>query len=656
MDNKKMTYDQQMAEYKERMLRRNRQIMEDDDDIIDSIIAANEPKVEVKKREFVAPVRTNLSGGSVAKPTPVKVEKPKTVPKPEPAVTDSAFNIPEEAPVKEAPEPEVPEEETSVPEPEELYSGLKAESIPDVKLADVISEDINEDYVEDEPEFAPAPEEDKVVTPSGIILPNIKKMKENAAAKEEKLLAADVEPDVAPAETTQEFAPVKRTAVPLEDFDDDDEEPLDDYDDVPDYDEDEAENSLAKVAGAVGAGVASVFGAIGSGIGSFFKSMKRKGISKTAKWAFLAIILAVVLACLVMCYANAVETYKYNQMDIREIDESDLMVNDGVKAAVEGYTTIALYGVDSRDENLDAGTNSDAIILVSINDETKDVKLVSVYRDTLVQIQSDSLTTQKVNYAYQLGGSLMSINTLNVNFDLYITDYITVDFSALAEIIDAMGGVTVTVTENEINNLNKNLAEQIKLSGTYSDGVHEAGEQTLNGQQAVAYSRIRSTGQGDITRTERQRNVLLALFETAQNASASSISNLVDTSFECISTSFTKKEINTLLKSISQYTVSETTGFPFNYEFASLSGKGSVISAADLTYNVELLHELLYGDSSYSVSSTVSELSTLLTNETGTTKSEGTSSSSATDTSSSSSADTSATTITDAPDGMIENE
>ncbi len=164
------------------------------------------------------------------------------------------------------------------------------------------------------------------------------------------------------------------------------------------------------------------------------------------------------------CYISANKAYKYNQMDIRPIDEKDVVINDGVEAATKGYTTIALLRCGLRETNLNEGTNGDTIILVNINDETKEVKLVSVYRDTLVKIQHSSEVTQKVNYAYQLGGALMSINTLNANLDLGITDYITVDFNAMAEIINALGGVEVTIEEDEINSLNKNLAEQIGIS------------------------------------------------------------------------------------------------------------------------------------------------------------------------------------------------
>lgn len=397
-------------------------------------------------------------------------------------------------------------------------------------------------------------------------------------------------------------------------------------------------------------------------------------LNTLGKWAVTGIVLFVVFLILTIGYVSANKSYKYNQMDIRPIKNSDLVVNEGVKEQTKGYTTIALYGVDSRDSNLNTGTNSDAIILLSINKDTKEVKMVSVYRDTLLQIQSDSQTTHKVNYAYQLGGALMSINTLNANLDLAISDYITVDFNAMADIINALGGVEVTVTEDEVNNLNKNLAEQIGISGKYSEGVHEAGTKVLNGQQAVAYSRIRSTGKGDITRTMRQRTVLLGLVNKMINADSKMISNLIDVSFSCISTSLTKDEVTSLAKDIADYKITGNIGFPFAYTPMSLDGKGSVIVAADLNANVTALHEYLYGTSGYTPSTTASSISTEVSSETGvaateaididkvsgetavtTQESSETSSESATNGSETGST-TEVQTITTPPAGMIENE
>lgn len=397
-------------------------------------------------------------------------------------------------------------------------------------------------------------------------------------------------------------------------------------------------------------------------------------LNTLGKWAVTGIVLFVVFLILTIGYVSANKSYKYNQMDIRPIKNSDLVVNEGVKEQTKGYTTIALYGVDSRDSNLDTGTNSDAIILLSINKDTKEVKMVSVYRDTLLQIQSDSQTTHKVNYAYQLGGALMSINTLNANLDLAISDYITVDFNAMADIINALGGVEVTVTEDEVNNLNKNLAEQIGISGKYSEGVHEAGTKVLNGQQAVAYSRIRSTGKGDITRTMRQRTVLLGLVNKMINADSKMISNLIDVSFSCISTSLAKDEVTSLAKDIADYKITGNIGFPFSYTPMSLDGKGSVIVAADLNANVTALHEYLYGTSGYTPSTSASSISTEVSSETGvaateaididkvsgetavtTQESSEASSESATNGSETGST-TEVQTITTPPAGMIENE
>ncbi len=340
-------------------------------------------------------------------------------------------------------------------------------------------------------------------------------------------------------------------------------------------------------------------------------------ISSNVKWLIALGVLLVTFIVLTVCYLSSLAKLKYGEMNITHIYEDDLTVNDGVEEKVQGYRTIVLYGVDSREANLDKGTNSDSIIIVSINEDTNEIKLVSVYRDTLLDIQSEDMGTQKVNYAYQLGGAITSINTLNTNLDLYITDYVTVDFNALADIIDAVGGVEIEIEDKEINNLNKNLAEQIRLSGVFSDGIYEAGKQTLNGQQAVAYSRIRSTDMGDITRTERQRKVLLQIVDKLVNADGSMIDSLIDVSFSCISTSITKDEAAALAKDISKYKIADSTGFPFAYTGINLNGKGSVIVASDLAGNVAALHQYLYGDSSYTPSSAVTKISSALTSETG---------------------------------------
>ena len=327
-----------------------------------------------------------------------------------------------------------------------------------------------------------------------------------------------------------------------------------------------------------------------------------------------AVVFILEIICLLVFIGGL---YVYGQIDSRlnkietpQLDESKIVTNV-TAPQMTGYTTYALFGIDKRSKNteLDA-QNSDTIIIASINNDTKDVKLVSVYRDTLMEIASGSMdTTQKVNYAYQLGGAVTAINTLNTNLDLNITDYVAVDFSAMASIIDAVGGVDVKVIDEEVNNFNKNLAEQISLSGKYSSGITEAGEYTLDGQQAVAYSRIRSTGQGDITRTERQRIVLMKVIDKLLSADTGSLDSFVDVSFKCISTSLNKDDIHALVKNVAGYKVVDTAGFPFAYEAKELSDKGNCLVAADMASNVEALHEYLYGADKYVISGTVKQIS-----------------------------------------------
>lgn len=389
-----------------------------------------------------------------------------------------------------------------------------------------------------------------------------------------------------------------------------DEEEYDGYDEYDEYDENEDETVATRFT--------SMMTDLKEGIGGFVDRNRPRGpLSQMAKWTIAFVVVLIIFFCVTVAYLKQNVKYKYNQMDIHEIAEEDILINDGVKAETKGYRTIALYGVDSRESNLNQGTNSDCIIIVSINNDTKEVKIVSIYRDTLFKIQNDSKMTHKVNYAYQSGGALTSINTLNANLDLQITDYIAVDFNAMADIIDALGGVEVSIEEDEINNLNRNLAEQISLSGKYSDGIYETGVQTLKGQQAVAYSRIRSTGLGDITRTERQREVLLSIVDKLFEADVVTMDHLLDVSFSCISTSFTRKTVEELLGDVGDYKITGTSGFPFTYTALTLDEKGNVLVAADMSSNVVALHEYLYGNTSYVPSETVAAISDEIKTETG---------------------------------------
>lgn len=344
---------------------------------------------------------------------------------------------------------------------------------------------------------------------------------------------------------------------------------------------------------------------------------EKKGLSANAKWGIALIAELVILVVLCICYFRFWLGEKYDKVQILDIDKEDLAINEGANSVQSGYTNIALFGIDARDTSLGAGNRSDTIMIASINNKTKEVRLVSVYRDTLLEIEDGNNVTAKVNAAYSYGGPELAIRTLNANLDLDITEFITVNWKALTLAIDELGGVVVNVDDQELKYINTFITEQIQSIGGYSEGVFETGDIRLNGTQAVAYARIRSTDQGDITRTERQREVLSAMVSELLKSDMDTVNSLIDEVFPYIYTSITKDEMYDLVKGVFSYKMTDTTGFPFSYTIPTHEVKGSIIVATDLESNVSALHYFLYGTRNYNPTSKVSEISQNIVNEVG---------------------------------------
>lgn len=316
----------------------------------------------------------------------------------------------------------------------------------------------------------------------------------------------------------------------------------------------------------------------------------------------------VFLSALAAVYVAA----QWSKIDSREIQAENLIINQDFQKNVDidlgnGYTNIALFGVDSRDGNLGEGNRTDCIIVASLNNETKEIKMVSVYRDTLLDL-SDG-TYQKCNAAYSYGGPVMAINMLNKNLDLDIQDYVTVDFGAIADAIDLLGGVEIEVTETELPYINQFLPETAASAGKEVHYVESAGMQLLDGTQATTYARIRSTAGGDFTRTERQRTVIEKMVEKAKSADLLTINNIINKVFPQISTSFTLAEILNYAAAYSEYTLAGNMGFPADNSTDTISGLGSIVIPEDLVSNVIQLHEFFFGTTEYQPSSTVNTVS-----------------------------------------------
>lgn len=345
---------------------------------------------------------------------------------------------------------------------------------------------------------------------------------------------------------------------------------------------------------------------------------KKKGLSANAKWGIAFFVEVLIIVLMVVVYMGIYLNDKFEKVQYHEIDEENLSINEGANEAQKGYKTIALFGIDARSNtSMQEGNRSDSIMIASINNDTKEVKIVSVYRDTLLEIEDGSGLTTKVNAAYAYGGPELAIKTLNANLDLNITEFVTVNFLALTKAIDDLGGITVDISSGELAVINLGISEQINITGIYSDGVFTTGSQLLNGTQATAYARIRSTDQGDITRTERQREVLSKMIAKAKSSDLSTINNIIDDVFPNVCTSISKDEMVELAKSLFDYQLGNTVGFPLAWSPVNHPTKGSILVPADLSANVSALHEFLYGTAGYTPTQTVQRISGSIQSETG---------------------------------------
>ena len=333
---------------------------------------------------------------------------------------------------------------------------------------------------------------------------------------------------------------------------------------------------------------------------------KGTGSSKSKRKILL---LALEVLVLVAAICILVVVMKFEKTNTRvNIDEGELEIHETVaeNETMKGYRNIALFGVDSTTGELESKTRSDAIIIASINEETKEVKLVSVYRDTFLNLGNDTYT--KCNAAYQKGGPEQAMQMLNSNLDMNITDFVTIGFKGLKDVVDALGGVEIEITQGEISHLNNyqySMAEDMKIEYT---PVTEPGLQTLNGLQTVAYCRIRQIG-NDFQRTERQRTVLTQISEKAKTMSASQLNTIATAAFEEVYTSLELQEILDLIQVIGEYEIVDSTGFPQMDALTTgtIGSHGSCVVPLDLAESVVWLHEYLFEEENYEVSERVQE-------------------------------------------------
>lgn len=324
------------------------------------------------------------------------------------------------------------------------------------------------------------------------------------------------------------------------------------------------------------------------------------------KWSLkkkIIVIVSIILAIMILLFGAG---FIYVKSLLGTIQRQDLDVNDlGINSSSDSadgttspeseadVTNIALFGLDTRDLSSDSG-RSDATMVLSIDRTHNKIKLTSIARDTYVEVPGRGKT--KLNHAYAYGGPQLAVKTLNQNFDLDIQDFVTVNFAQLANIIDYIGGVTVNVTQEELEVANQCMIE-LNALGMDIDPITETGDVLLTGGQAVAYARDRTNGT-DLDRTDRQREVLDSMFQSVMKLDATKLPGLISMVFsECV-TSLTDEEI---LGIGTWALTSGPTMKQASFPTAGCNATGEIIDELwyfvyDLDNATDILHKFIYED------------------------------------------------------------
>ncbi|MGN0519662.1 MAG: LCP family protein [Candidatus Fimenecus sp.] len=308
-----------------------------------------------------------------------------------------------------------------------------------------------------------------------------------------------------------------------------------------------------------------------------------------AKWKRVTVyVIIAVLLVLLIAFLTVYGIYNNFRSGV---DEKDLGISSEIsdKYGETDIVNIALFGVDTRDENSFSG-RSDTIMIVSIDRKNNVVKLSSILRDSYVAIEGHK--NQKITHAYAFGGAQLAIKTINQNFSMNITDYATVNFYKMAEAIDLLGGIDIEVTEAERVHLN-DIGDDENPNFGY---LNESGMVHLTGEQAVVYARLRKID-SDVERSNRQKKVIEALLVQARKVSPSKYSEMLKTMMSLCETSLSFSEIMSFAPMLKEDITIEMTNVP-NDEDNAIGGiyDGAWVWRYDLAAATERLHLFIYGE------------------------------------------------------------
>ena len=343
---------------------------------------------------------------------------------------------------------------------------------------------------------------------------------------------------------------------------------------------------------------------------------RRKKVFLIAGGVILAIILFVAAA---FAYVNHKLFGNMAEVDFDKKKVENLDLTEEQLAQMKGHWMVACFGVDSREKggemNVGKGANADVNMICSVDLESGEIKLVSVFRDTYLNISSKN-SYNKINAAYAIGGPEQAVAALNKNLDLNITQYATFNWKAVADAINILGGVDIELSENERSWINAYITETVKETGIGSHQIQKAGLVHMDGVQAVAYGRIRY-GDTDYARTERQRIVLQAAFDKVKTADWATVNNIIQTVMPQLATNIDMADLIPLARQLANFHIGDTKGFPMARGEASVGKYGDCVIPQTLVSNVSELHQFLFGTENYQPSSKVQSYSSQISEATG---------------------------------------
>lgn len=321
------------------------------------------------------------------------------------------------------------------------------------------------------------------------------------------------------------------------------------------------------------------------------KRKKRNKKKKMATWKKACIIITSILAILAIIGVIAVNLI-FGKMNKVELDNSNLGINTELNK-YKDIKNIALFGVDSTDGGVG---RSDSIMIITIDSKNETLKVSSVIRDSYVTIPGRS-GKDKINHAYAFGGPELAIKTLNENFKLNIDDFATVNFSSLPKLIDSVGGLSLDITNEELKYINDYIDGLNAENKTKSPHITKAGNQLLDGTQALAYSRIRYTTGGDFERSHRHRLVLEGLFNKFKTLSVTSYPKVVNDLLPLVDTSMGATDIVSLAMTVNGFKSKEMiqNRFPMDEDGSGQTIKGTYYFVYDEDKTVDKMHEFMFG-------------------------------------------------------------